>query len=38
VGEAVRLLRAQSPSLAAFLKRISWMYSFEQLQEAVRGV
>ncbi len=35
VGEAVRTLRAQSPSLASFLKRISWMYSFEQLQSAV---
>jgi hypothetical protein len=35
VGEAVRNLRAQSPSLADFLKRISWMTSFEQLQEAV---
>jgi len=35
VGEAVRKLRAQSPSLASFLKRISWMYSFEQLQRAV---
>jgi hypothetical protein len=35
VGEAVRDLRAQSPSLADFLKRISWMTSFEQLQKAV---
>lgn len=35
VGEAVRKLRAQSASLADFLNRISWMYSFEQLQEAV---
>lgn len=35
VGAAVRALRAQSPSLAAFLKRISWMYTFEQLQQAV---
>ena len=37
VGEAVRNLRAQSASLADFLKRISWMTSFEQLQEAVEG-
>ncbi len=35
VGEAVRTLRAQSPSLAAFLKRISWITSFEQLQRVV---
>ena len=31
VGEAVRALYADSPSLAAFLKRISWMTSFEEL-------
>jgi hypothetical protein len=37
VGEAVRKLRLQSPSLAAFLKRISWMYSFEQLHRSVGG-
>jgi hypothetical protein len=37
VGEAVRELRAQSPSLVVFLKRISWMTSFEQLQKAVEG-
>lgn len=35
VGEAVRSLRAHSDSLADFLNRISWMYSFEQLQKAV---
>jgi hypothetical protein len=35
VGEAVRDLRAQSASLADFLKRISWMTSFEQLQKTV---
>jgi hypothetical protein len=35
VGEAVRTLRAQSPSLAAFLNKISWMSSFEQLQNAI---
>lgn len=32
VGEAVRNLYANSPSLAAFLKRIAWMTSFEELQ------
>jgi hypothetical protein len=32
VGEAVRKLYANSPSLAAFLKRIAWMTSFEELQ------
>ena len=37
VGAAVRELRAQSPSLAAFLKRISWMYSFEQLLGALEN-
>jgi hypothetical protein len=36
VGEAVRQLRAQSPSLASFIKQISWMSSFEDLQQAVR--
>jgi hypothetical protein len=35
VGEAVRSLRQQSPSLASFLKRIAWMWSFEQLRNAV---
>lgn len=37
VGAAVRELRAQSPSLADFLKSIAWMTSFEQLQEAVEA-
>ncbi len=36
VGSAVRALRAKTPSLADFLDRISWMWSFEQLQRAVR--
>ena len=36
VGPAVRALREQSVSLADFVKRISWMTSFDQLQEAVR--
>jgi len=35
IGAAVRLLRAESASLADFLNRISWMTSFEQLQKAV---
>ena len=37
VGTAVRRLRADSPSLAHFLKRIAWMSSYEQLQGAVTG-
>jgi hypothetical protein len=35
VGAAVRLLREQSPSLAAFINRMSWMWSFQQLQQVV---
>lgn len=35
VGPAVRALRAQSESLADFVNRISWMTSFQDLQEAV---
>jgi hypothetical protein len=35
VGAAVRTLRAESPTLTEFLKRIAWMSSFEQLQEAI---
>jgi len=35
VGEAVRALRADSPTLAGFIKRIAWMSSFDQLQSAV---
>jgi len=35
VGEAVRTLRDQSDSLAEFLNRISWMYTFDQLLEAI---
>jgi hypothetical protein len=37
VGQAVRTLRRQSPSLAAFLNRISWMTSFEQLLGALES-
>ncbi len=35
VGEAVRKLREQSPSLAAFINRMSWLYKFEQLERVV---
>ena len=35
VGAAVRAFRLQSPHLAAFLKQISWMTSFEQLHQAI---
>jgi len=37
VGAAVRALRAQSLSLAAFVNRISWIWSFEQLQAVVEA-
>jgi len=37
VGAAVRELRARSDSLADFLNRISWMTSFEKLQQSVAG-
>ena len=37
VGEAVRLLRAKSPSLRDFINRISWMWNFNQLKQAVGG-
>lgn len=36
VGAAVRQLRAQSANLAAFIDHIQWMWSFEQLQAAVK--
>ena len=36
VGPAVRALREQSTSLADFINRISWMTSFEQLQQALK--
>ena len=35
VGPAVRALREKSKSLADFLNTISWMTSFEQLQQAI---
>jgi hypothetical protein len=37
VGSAVRLLREQSLSLANFINRVAWMWSFEQLKQAVGG-
>jgi hypothetical protein len=36
VGPAVRALREQSASLEDFINTISWMTSFEQLQEAIQ--
>jgi hypothetical protein len=36
VGPAVRALRDQSDSLADFVNTISWMTSFEQLQQAIQ--
>jgi len=35
VGPAVRTLREQSDSLADFIEKISWMWTFDQLQETV---
>ena len=35
VGEAVRSLRAQSETLAAFIRRIAWVTSYERLQQLV---
>ncbi len=35
VGAAVRALRTQSPTLTDFIKRISWMSSYESLQKAI---
>lgn len=37
VGPAVRALRAESRSLAQFVRRISWMTSFDALQRAVQN-
>jgi hypothetical protein len=36
VGPAVRELRAQSASLADFVKRIAWMTSFKELEAAIQ--
>ena len=38
VGTAVRALRANSGSLAEFVNRMSWTWSFEQLQKAVEDL
>ena len=35
VGEAVRLFWERSPSPASFLKRIGWMWTYEDLQRAL---
>lgn len=35
VGAAVRLFRTQNASLSSFVKRMSWMWSYQQLQLAV---
>ncbi len=35
VGAAVRALRAQSPDIGAFLRRIAWMGSFADLERAL---
>lgn len=37
VGPLVVEFRHRSPSLAAFLNRVGWMNSFEQLQKAIGG-
>lgn len=37
VGPAVRELRARSDSLADFINTMSWMWSFEQLQETLNS-
>lgn len=36
VGAAVRILRAESPTFAAFIRRISWVTSFEALQRLIQ--
>jgi hypothetical protein len=38
VGAAVRMLRAASPNLRAFINRIAWLISFEQLQAETTGL
>lgn len=38
VGAAVRLFRTQNSTLASFIKRMSWMWSFQQLQQAVSNL
>lgn len=38
VGATVRELRAQSPDLATFVRRVAWVSSFEQLQALLTDV
>jgi len=37
VGNDVRLLRARSRNLLSFIKKISWMSSYSQLEQAVNS-
>jgi hypothetical protein len=37
MSAAVRALRAGSPDLTTFIKRISWMWSYEQLRKSVEA-
>lgn len=37
VSASVRALRAQSSTLASFINRLSWMWSYDQLKDAVTG-
>jgi len=37
VSAAVRALRAQSPTLASFINRLAWMWSYDQLKDVVTG-
>ena len=37
VSAAVRALRAQSPTLASFIDRLAWMWSYDQLKDVVTG-
>jgi len=36
VGDDVRLFRARQPSLASFIRKISWMYGYSQLRIAAK--
>lgn len=37
VGDDVRLFRAKQPSLAEFIRKISWIYAYSQLRIATRA-
>ncbi|MDO9545701.1 MAG: hypothetical protein Q7J07_02995 [Pelolinea sp.] len=37
VGDDVRFFRARQPSLASFIRKMSWMYSYPQLHTAARA-